>query len=154
MGRAKSSGESLRKNTFNLWATVSLTTKTIDDTPFRKRGPGRHDLALRPDRALERLFYSDTLDKPHSVTFKASRVPAPCDSGMFWNGWRWVSRFGKPIAGGAQTSTGVGATGSPEKHSNDCSVREGTGLVLSVAEKPRSEAGQRSLVAGLTERST
>lgn len=46
----------MRKNTFNLWATVSLTTKTIDDTPFRKRDPGRHDLALRPDRALERLF--------------------------------------------------------------------------------------------------
>lgn len=72
MGGAKSSGESLRKNAFNLWVTVSLTTKNVNDSLFRKRNPGRHNLALRPDRALERL-YSNTLDKLHSLTSKQAK---------------------------------------------------------------------------------
>lgn len=38
---------------------------------------------------------------------------------MFWNGWLRVPRFGEPIAGGTQTSTGDGPTGSPEKHDNE-----------------------------------
>lgn len=124
MGGAKSSGESLRKNAFNLWVTVSLTTKNVNNTPPRKRNPGRHTLALRPGRALERL-YSNAFDTPHSVTFKASQVPATRDGGMFWNGWHWVARFGKPIAGGTQTSTGVGLPGSPEKHNNEMFGEEG-----------------------------
>lgn len=66
--------------------------------PFRKRNPGTCFLALIPDRALERL-YSKTLDKPHSMKFKVSQVPATHDGGMFWNGWYWVSRFWKTHGG-------------------------------------------------------
>lgn len=44
---------------------------------------------------------------------------------MFWNGWHWVSRFGKPIEGGTQMSTGVCPTGSPGKHNNEMFGEEG-----------------------------